>query len=456
MKAVVVGGGISGLVAAYRLLDDGIDVTLLEADDRAGGKILTTPFAGLPAVDCGADAFLARVPDAVELCRELGFGDELISPAAGNAYIWTTGALRPIPTPNFLGVPLDADALRASNIVDDAAVDAIAVDLARDTDDGMPEGDESLGSLVRRRLGDQILERLVDPLLGGIYAGDADRLSLHAGAPQIAAAARRDASLVRALRDMQREAAAAAPPGPPKPVFFAPPDGMSRLVRELEQRLGERVRCGSPVTSIERDGERWRVDGHDADAVVIATPAFVTAQLLHDIAPRASALAASIDYAGVVLVTFAFERRSVARPLDASGFLVPKTERRLLTACSWSSTKWAHLSLDDRVVMRASAGHYGNERALELDDDALVAAMLDEIGESTGVDGEPIEVRVTRWPRSFPQYTPGHLDRVGEIDAALATEAPGVALVGAAYRGIGIPACVGNATRVARTVVTSR
>src|SRR5690606_22769309 len=204
-----------------------------------------------------------------------------------------------------------------------------------------------------------------------------------------------------------------------------------------------------------RDGERWRVDGHDADAVVIATPAFVTAQLLHDIAPRASALAASIDYAGVVLVTFAFERRSVARPLDASGFLVPKTERRLLTACSWSSTKWAHLSLDDRVVMRASAGHYGNERALELDDDALVAAMLDEIGESTGVDGEPIEVRVTRWPRSFPQYTPGHLDRVGEIDAALATEAPGVALVGAAYRGIGIPACVGNATRVARTVVTS-
>lgn len=453
MKAIVVGGGISGLVAAYRLLTEGVDVTLLEADDRVGGKILTTPFAGLPAVDCGADAFLARVPDAVGLCRELGFGDELISPAAGNAYIWTSGALRPVPMPNFLGVPLDADALRASNIVDDASVENIAIDLARETDDGMPEGDESLGSLVRRRLGDQILERLVDPLLGGIYAGDSDRLSVEAGAPQIAAAARRDASLVRALREMQREAAAAAPPGP---VFFAPPDGMSRLVRELEQRLDSRVRRGTPVTVIERDGQRWKVDGHDADAVVIATPAFATAQLLRDVAPKASALAASIDYAGVVLVTFAFERTAITRPLDASGFLVPKTERRLLTACSWSSSKWAHLARDDRVVMRASAGHYGNERALTLDDDALVAAMLDEIGESTGVDGTPIDVRITRWPRSFPQYTPGHLQRVAELDEALAAEAPGLALVGAAYRGIGIPACVGNATRVARAIVTPR
>ena len=151
MKAIVVGGGVSGLVAAYRLLSSGVDVTLLEAGDRIGGKIQTTPFADLPAVDTGADAFLARIPHAVELCRELGFADELISPAAGNAYIWSRGALRSIPTPNFLGVPLDADSLVASGIVDDSAADAIATDLARTIDDRMPDGDESVGSLVRRR-----------------------------------------------------------------------------------------------------------------------------------------------------------------------------------------------------------------------------------------------------------------------------------------------------------------
>ncbi|HEX7094538.1 MAG TPA: protoporphyrinogen oxidase [Acidimicrobiales bacterium] len=453
MRVVVVGGGISGLVAAYRLLDAGADVVLLEADDRAGGKILTTPFAGLPAVDCGADAFLARVPNAVELCRELGFGDELISPATGNAYIWTNGALRPVPTPNFLGVPLDAETLRATGIVDDDAVDAIAVDLARTVDPGMPDGDESLGSLVRRRLGDQILERLVDPLLGGIYAGDSDRLSLEAGAPQIAAAARRDASLVRALRNDLEQAAAARPPGPPPPVFFAPPDGMSRLVRELERRLGERVNRGCHVSAVERDTESWVVDGHRCDAVVLATPAFVTAQLLRDVAPQAAAIAASIEYAGVVLVTFAFERRSIARPLDASGFLVPKTDGRLLTACSWASTKWPHLGRDDRVVLRASAGHVGDEHALALDDDVLVSAMLDELAESTGVQGDPIDVRIARWPRSFPQYTPGHLGRVDALDAHLAREAPGVTVVGAAYRGVGIPACVAQASRAAAALL---
>jgi oxygen-dependent protoporphyrinogen oxidase len=391
---VVVGGGISGLVAAYRLLQGGMDVTLLEADDRTGGKIHTTPFAGLPAVDAGADAFLARIPHAVDLCRELGFGDELISPATGNAYIWSRGALRPIPIPSFLGVPLDAGSLAASGVVGADAASAVERDLARTIDTGMPEGDESVGSLVRRRLGDEVLERLVDPLLGGIYAGDADRLSLAAGAPQFAAAARADASLVRALRAQQQAAAAT----PRAPVFFAPPDGMHRVVRELEARLGDRVRRGACVHSLEPVGAGWRVDGLAADAVVLATPAPVTATLLDPVAPRAASAAAGIEYAGVVLVTFAFARGAIDRPLDASGFLVPKVERMLLTACSWTSTKWEHLSGGPSNIVRASAGHFGNEHALSLDDDVLV-------------------------------------------------------LAGAAYRGIGIPACIGQANEAARRVL---
>lgn len=447
MRVIVVGGGIAGLTTAYDLAQAGVDVELREADDRVGGKIRTTPFAGLPAVDCGADAFLARVPWAVQLARELGFGDELISPSSGTAYLATRGALRHIPMPNLLGVPLDLDALRASGVVSDDAVARAADDLTRTVDHGMPDGDESLGSLVRRRLGDEILEQLVDPLLGGIYAGDSDKLSLEAGAPQIHAAAHADASLIRAL-DAQRRAATSA--NPTAPVFFAPPDGMSRLVRELERVLAARIVRGAPVARLERDGDAWVVDGARADAVVLATPAYVSASLLRDTAPRAAELLASIDYAGVALVTMAFARDAIGVPLDASGFLVPKPEKRTLTACSWSSTKWAHLDRGAHAILRASAGHYGNEAALALDDDALVAAMLRELEEIMGISREPVEIRISRWSASFPQYAPGHVARVAAIDDALAGEAPGVRVTGAAYRGIGIPALV----RAARETAT--
>lgn len=454
MKAIVVGGGISGLVAAYRLQRAGVDVELHEADDRLGGKIRTTPFGGLPSVDCGADAFLARVPYAIDLCRELGFADELISPATGNAYIWSHGALRAIPAPNFLGVPLDPATVAASGIVDQESADAIEADLARVRDDVLTDADESVGSLVRRRLGDAVLERLVDPLLGGIYAGNADRLSLAAGAPQLDAAARTDASLVRGLRTMLRQRAVSAPGAPGAPVFFAPPDGMSRVVRELEARLAPHIRLGRQARTIERDGEGWRVDGDHADHVVLATPAYVTADLLRDIAPEASRIAATIDYAGVVLVSFAFAADAIDRPLDASGFLVPKPEGLQLTACSWSSTKWAHLGRGAHTIVRASAGHYGNEHALALDDDILVRALLDELGETMAVRGEPVEVRISRWPRSFPQYTPGHADRVTQLERALLTDAPGLVLAGAAYRGIGLPACIDQADRAAKALIT--
>jgi oxygen-dependent protoporphyrinogen oxidase len=453
VKVVVVGAGITGLTAAYDLSQRGHDVTVLDADDRAGGKILTTPFAGLPAVDCGPDAFLARVPAAVALCRELGFGDELISPATGAARIWSHGALRPIPLPNFLGVPLAAEPLVASRIVGADAGRWVERDLARTVDEGQPDGDESVGDLVRRRLGDEVLERLVDPLLGGIYAGDADRLSLRAGAPQLWHAARANPSLVRGLLDMRRAAEAASPPD--APVFFAPPDGMTRLVRELTARLGERVRLGQPVTRIERDDEHWVVDGTRAEGVVLTTPSFATAQLLRDAAPDTATLLDAIEYAGVALVTFAIPRDAIESPLDASGFLVPKAESMLLTACSWASTKWAHLDRGKHIVLRASAGHFGNEYALTLDDDALVRAMFDELALMMGLQAEPVEVRVSRWPRSFPQYTPGHDERVDEIERHLAREAPGVALAGAPYRGIGLPACITQAHAAAAAVAAS-
>jgi oxygen-dependent protoporphyrinogen oxidase len=446
----VVGGGIAGLSAAYELVRLGRDVVLLEAGDRLGGKIRTTPFAGR-MVDEGPDAFLARVPWAVELCKELGLSDDLVSPATGSALVWAKGALRPIPEGVVLGVPTGIPALARSGLLSPAGLLRAGLDLV------LPRRGEldsdSVGTLVRRRMGAEVLELLVDPLLGGINAGDADRLSLAASAPQLADAARRSRSLVLGLRG--------APKAAPGPVFYAHPGGMERLVDALVAHLGPAdVRLGAAVEAIvptdrRGGGAAYRLEpaGVDADGVVVAVPAPAAATMLADAAPDAAALLRGIEYASVALVTLAFPSSAVARPLEVSGYLVPRREGRLTTAVSWASSKWAHLG-GDQVVVRASAGRFGDRRAMDLDDGALVAAVLDELAEATGVEGPPAEVRVSRWSDSFPQYTPGHLDRVDRLERSVAARLPGVRLAGAAYRGVGIPACVRAGREAARAAST--
>jgi oxygen-dependent protoporphyrinogen oxidase len=450
-RDVVVGAGIAGLTCAFDLVthDPTLDVIVLEADDRSGGKIHTTAFAGLP-VDEAADAFLARVPWAHELCIELGLASELTSPASNRAYIYSYGALRQIPAENVLGVPLDLDALAASGIVSAAAVARARRDLVRDTDDVTTRlrergQDESIGDLIRRRLGDEINERVVDPLIGGIYAGSTDQLSLESTAPIFANAAPLDGSLIRAL-----ERTRVTPSNSNKtPVFYAHPQGTGHITDELERRLGPRVRLSSAVRALERDGSGYRVyttgSVLPADAIVLATPTYATANLLDTIAPAAAKLCADIDYASVVLVTFAIARDSFERPLDASGFLVPKCEDRFITACSWTSSKWAHLASDEFAILRVSAGHIDNDRPLSLNDEVLVDAALSDLHDMMGTFARPEKTRITRWPRSFPQYRPGHRDRVVAIHDALAGDAPRVVVAGAAYGGIGIPATIHQA-----------
>lgn len=416
-----------------------------------GGKLLTTPIAGRP-VDEGADAFLARVPEAIELCDELGLRPELVSPATGVAYVWSRGELRRLPDRLVLGVPTDLDALAATGIVSEQGVARAAADLDGGWDDaGRGAGDESVGALIRRRLGDEVLERLVDPLLGGINAGDTDRLSLAAGAPQLAsaAAAAGGGSLIAALR-AQRDAAQSTS----APVFFTLPGGLGRLVDAIVDSTGADLRLGASVERLVRGAGGWDVNGEHVAAVIVTAPAPAAATLLREVAPAAAAAIAAIEYASVALVTMAVPAATVGRRLDGSGFLVPRGEGMLLTACSWATTKWAHLAQPDgTVVLRASVGRLGDHRALALDDGALVAKVCQELATTMGLGGEPSEVRVSRWPASFPQYEPGHLDRVAAIDAALARDAPGVVVAGAAYRGLGIPACIRQGREAARRLL---
>ena len=452
----VVGGGISGLAAAWAGMRQDADVVVLEAADTPGGKLRTSPVAGIE-IDEGADAFLARVPEAVGLCEELGLGTELVSPATGTAYVWSDGALRRLPPEQLLGVPTDLDAVEASGILSAAGVERARADLT--APDNRPAGDEAIGTLIRRRLGDEVLDRLVAPLLGGIWAGDCDRLSLRVAAANLAAARDRDASLVRGAAALRAEATEHG--AADRPVFLAPRGGVARLVDALAERLGERLRCGAPVIGLEPDVVGWRLTTGEAggpaarrhpavraDRVVLATPAYVTGPLLASLAPEVAAFLSGIAYASVVLALLVVPRDGIDHPLDGSGFLVPQSSGRLLTACSWMTSKWAHLGVDpSTVILRASAGRAGDERALASTDHELVAALLEDLRDTMGLHTAPTEVRVSRWERSFPQPRPGHLDALATAERALADRAPGLAVAGAWALGVGIPACIRAAGR---------
>lgn len=458
----VVGGGISGLAAAWEGRRRGARIALFEAGDRAGGKLRTSLLGGV-ALDESADAFLARVPEAVDLCAELGIDADLVSPAPGSAYVWLDGVLRRLPTEQLLGVPTDLDALAGTGLLTPAGLDRARRDLTLPDDRpgsrGGPDGpggpagpagpaDESVGDLIRRRLGDEVLDRLVAPLVGSVYAGDCDRLSLQVSAAQLAAARDRDPgdpSLVRAAAALRAQAVDTG-----RPVFLAPRGGMGRLAGALAEALGDALRTGEAVTGLDPAGSGWRVAPFDvvADAVVLATPAFVSAPLLAPLAPEAAAFLGTVDHASVALVALAVPRDGIDHPMDGSGFLVPRSAGLLLTACSWVNAKWPHLDVDPSVaLLRASAGHAGDDRGRTLDDAALTAGMVADLRTTMGLRVEPTEVRISRWPRSFPQPRPGHLATVAEAERALAQAAPRVAVTGAWAAGVGVPACIRSARK---------
>jgi protoporphyrinogen/coproporphyrinogen III oxidase len=443
-RVVVIGGGITGLTAAYRLRDRA-DVTVLEASERIGGKMWATPFDGRESVDAGGDMFLARVPWALDLCRELGIDGDLVSPATSKAYVAWDGGLHHIPDGLILGVPAGLGGLARSRLLSTrgkarAAIEPLLPRSGTATD--------SVGALIRGRFGNEVAERLVDPLLGGINAGDCDDLSLAASAPQIAAAAR-NRSLLLGLR-------AARPKGPTGPAFFAPLGGVGTLPHTLATHSPD-IRLNSAVRSVERDGQRWRVAVDDevivADAVIVTTPAFASGSLLHALAPEAASLLAAIPFAGVAMVTVAVSPDDITAPLDAAGILVPKPQQHDMTAVSFASVKWPHLARPGTVVVRASLGRFHADSIVEHDDADILSTTYRELNRIIGLRTMPATARIVRWPRSFPQYTPGHIDRVAAIRAAV-RPFTGLVLAGASFDGIGIPACIRQGTEAADDIAS--
>ncbi len=472
-RAVVAGGGISGLVAALELARLGHDVTLLEGSSRLGGKLTTTTWRGRP-LDLGPDAFIARNPAAAELCREVGLGEDLIAPATGTAAIWARGRLRAFPAGLALGVPVDLPALARSGIVGAGGVARAALDLVLPGPDlaelvgHAAEGgaDPTIAEVVTPRLGRQVLANLVDPLLGGINAGDSHNLSFAAAAPMLASRLGHHASLIRSLRPgappRRRHGAGSAQPPAPAPVFLGLRQGMSSLVGALAARCveaGVTVRLESPVVQVRRapaaPGYLVELSGGGqplvADRLVLAVPAPAAAAALRQLDDRLAAELAAIAYAGVVLVTAAFDAGELSKPPSGSGVLVPRSGSKHVTALTFVSSKWPRSAAAGELVVRASLGRYGAEGVLDLDDAGAGALALGEIGAVLGLRAEPLDVLVRRWPASFPQYVSGHLARVRRIEQ-LTSAHLGLALAGAAYRGIGIPACIEDGRRAAGLV----
>jgi oxygen-dependent protoporphyrinogen oxidase len=443
VRAAVVGGGIAGLAAAWELRDEA-EVTVFEPGP-IGGRLQTSLFEGKP-VDEGPDAFLLRVPDGLRLCQEVGLADELLHPATGHALVWSGGRLRPLPSGLVLGVPKGLLGIAGSGLLSPTGLlRAAAEPLLPRTKN---PGSLTVRQLVGQRFGYQVADRLVDPLLGGIHAGSTASLAAMEVAPQLVAAAQRSRSLLMALRK-------ATPAGGSDPVFAAPQGGMGSLVDKLVEGLAKAgvrfvpVRVAS-IAQLPDGRVELHTDFDPFDAAVLALPAPAAAQLV-DI-PALHAIAQT-PAASVVIVTASFEGSVL--PRDSSGFLVPRTEGKLITACSFASTKWPHWASANRSLVRISAGHSGDARAIGMPDETLVQMTVGELSAALGRQLDPVTVRVSRWPDAFPQYTVGHSARVEAAETELARELPGVSLAGAWYRGSGIPACVASGRAAARRALSS-
>jgi oxygen-dependent protoporphyrinogen oxidase len=442
--AVVVGAGVAGLTAARDLAAGGLSVLVLEGSPEVGGKLRLGRVAGVE-VDVGAESMLARRPEGVGLLAELGV--DPVHPVAGSSQVWTRGALRPLPR-TLLGVPLDLEQLASSGVLSDDGLERVRHETALPP----PESDVSVADLIGARLGPELVDRLAEPLLGGVYAGRPGNLSAEAAVPQVVSLLREHGSLLAA--------AAAVPPASGSPVFAGISGGLGLLPRLLAVDPGVEVRLSSPVRGLERAGSRFRLtvgstrspETVETDRVVLATPAAPTSRLLADLAPEAARELGDLEYASMAIITIAMRELDVG---GSSGFLVPAVDGRRVKAATYSFSKWGWVdAVTDLRILRASIGRHGDVAALQATDGELVARVVADLGEATGQPVAPVDAHVQRWGGALPQYAVGHLARVARIRGSVAG-VPGLALCGAAYDGVGIPAVIGSARRAAAALLAA-
>lgn len=453
-RIVVVGGGISGLAAAYRLQQrakergEALLCTLIERDARLGGKLHTEQAEGC-LIEFGPDSLLARKPWGIRLCEALGLGGELVPTGASGSFVRVSGRLLPLPQGVSALVPTDLRSFLRTPLF--SPWGKLRMGLEYFLPAKREAGDESLAHFVKRRLGREAMERLAEPLLSGIYAGDARKMSVQATFPQYRAFEAEYGGLVRAALAQRRRKQEGAPPsaGRGSP-FVALRRGFGSLVDALESELrsgGVELITGTGAAELGRGAEGgYEVTLEDdrrfaAEGVVLALPAYGAAELLEELAPAAARELRAFNYASVAGVVLGYAREEVPALQQGTGYVVPRVEGGPVTAVTWVSEKWPHAAPPQIALFRIHMGRYGDDAVVDWSDGELVAAAREELRRVTGIVAEPRLTRLYRWRRAMPQYEVGHLERLKRIDEAIGS-LPGVALCGAAYRGIGVPDCI--------------
>ena len=454
----IVGGGIAGLAAAYELNRRGVSFLVLERAARLGGVIFSETIDGF-TIDAGPDSLLIQKPDGITLCQEVGLGDRLVSTLPPRlALIQRGGKLYPLPAASVLGIPTRVGPFVRTGLFSWRAKLRMGAELfvpaRRD------RHDESIGTFMTRRFGREATTYLAEPLLAGIHAGDVDRLSLGALFPRFADAERTHGSLIRAFR---RRAATPSAEG----AFKSLPGGLSEMVQALVNTLPpEAVRTNAAVTQVGKSprGRAFRAEmiggvAHECRALILSTPAYVTAGLVRDEDAELARLCAEIPYSSIATVALAFPREAVTHRLKGSGYVVPRTERSGILAATWLSSKWPHRAPEGKVLLRTFIGGARDPGAPAGSDADLVTRSLAAIRPVLGIRGDPLFTRVYRFDRASAQHEVGHLDRVAAIDRLLSAH-PGLFLTGSGLRGVGIPDCIGDArataTQVAKWLETVR
>ena len=462
---IVIGGGISGLAAAHRLTElsrtgsTAYRVTLLEASDRLGG-VIATEHADNLLLELGPDSYITDKPAALRLCERLGLADRLIAPQQGGLKLYTVhrGALEPLPEGFLLMAPTRVGSVLQSPLFSWSGKLRMALEplIPRRSHDG----DESLASFVRRRLGREVLERVAQPLIGGIYASDPEALSLAATMPRFREMERSHGSVIVGSQQAQkRRARAAGETGARWSLFVSIDGGMEVLVRRIEETVGPGVvRLGETVRELSwnPDARRWRVDtGHaglEADAVICTLPAFAAARALTTLDSELAGELGAIPFSSTATINLAYRRSDIAHSLDGYGFVVPHVERRKIMACTFSSVKYAGRAPEDIALLRCFAGGALQPDLLDQPDQLLEAQVREDLKALLGISGTPILCRTTRYPDCMPQYNVGHLDRVERIETRL-QQFPTLALAGKSYRGVGIADCIASGEAAAEGMV---
>lgn len=466
---VIIGGGIAGLATAYamqeqvRAADITLACTLVEATPRLGGVIRTECVDGF-VIEAGPDSLLTQKPWGVELCQNLGIGDDLIptNDRQRKVYILWKGRLQPLPEGLMLIVPTRFRPVLHSRLLSWRG--KIRIGLEYVLPSRPAAGDESVGAFVHRRFGREAVERIAEPLLAGIYAGSLDDMSLAATFPRLRDLEVQYGGMIRGMLAQRRQMRQATPAPNHRALFMAPRYGMAQIVEAIRAQLSQTtVLSGMPVRRIvpQRAGTLSlptyevvleHAPPLQADAVVLATPAHVTARLVEHFNPKLAEELHAIPYVSTATVSLAFRRADVPHPLDGFGFLVGRQEACRILGATWTSTKFPHRAPAERVLIRSFIGGVGHESLVALDDATLIQVVREELGRTLGIAAAPVLARVSRWEKANPQYRVDHLERVEAMEKML-TGYPGLFLTGSAYRGVGIPDCIHQASQTAERVL---